>query len=276
MNLADKQRILIAVIGLPVAFVTAYLGGWWFLSFICLISSFSVYELLKMIHFPPRVLMVIALIATPVSIISLYYAKFEFFFLIVLMVAIFTNISMLFYKQAEYLKMSFVGIGSILYPGISLGILVLFRNMYLINSSDTLLGRRLVFAILFSVFTTDIFAFYLGRLFGKHKLFPSVSPKKTIEGAIGGFLGCCVTVTLLNYFDFIPFFNYIDYLALAIAAGVFGQIGDLVESKIKRDIGVKDSSKILLEHGGFLDRFDSLATAAPIFWVYMNFKYGML
>ena len=73
--------------------------------------------------------------------------------------------------------------------------------------------------------------------------------------------------------DFIPLFQFFDYLALALCAGLFGQMGDLVESKIKREIGVKDSSNILLTHGGFLDRFDSLAVVAPLFWIFVYIKF---
>jgi phosphatidate cytidylyltransferase len=73
--------------------------------------------------------------------------------------------------------------------------------------------------------------------------------------------------------DFIPVFHLLDYMMIAIIAGVFGQMGDLVESKMKREIGVKDSSGILLEHGGFLDRFDSLAVVAPLFWIFMYIKF---
>ena len=73
--------------------------------------------------------------------------------------------------------------------------------------------------------------------------------------------------------DFIPVFHVFDYLMVALCAGIFGQLGDLVESKIKREIGVKDSSNILLTHGGFLDRFDSLAVVAPLFWIFVYVKF---
>ena len=127
--------------------------------------------------------------------------------------------------------------------------------------------------MIIAVFVTDIMAFYTGKLLGKHPLFPSVSPKKTVEGAAGGFIFCFITMFIFWSIDMIPVFQFWDYLMLGVFAGILGQMGDLVESKMKREIGVKDSSGVLLTHGGFLDRFDSQAVVAPIFWIYTYIKF---
>lgn len=274
MSKSHKQRLLIGFIGAPIFLASAWLGNGWFLGVIALIAVFSEYELLKMVHYPPRVLMVLTLVMTPLCLFAMYFYRFDLVFIILLFSAIFTNFSLLFYKEAEFLKMSFVGLGSVVYPGLSLGTMILLRNMDipgLVTSPD--IGRNIVIALILGVFATDIFAYYVGRLLGKHPLFPSVSPKKTVEGAIGGFIFSCIMMLILWSVDFIPIFHLLDYLMIAIIAGVFGQMGDLVESKMKREIGVKDSSNILLTHGGFLDRFDSLAVVAPLFWIFMFIKF---
>ncbi|MDD3966241.1 MAG: phosphatidate cytidylyltransferase [Candidatus Neomarinimicrobiota bacterium] len=270
MDRSHKQRLIIGFLGAPLILLAAWFGNWWFLALICVIAAFSVYELLKLIHYPPRVLMIVALVMTPLCLLAMYRLRLDLVVLILVFTAIFTNISLLFYKKSEYLKMSFVGIGSIIYPGLCLGTMILLRNL---QFNGTEIGRNIVITLIIGVFATDIAAFYIGKLFGKTPLFPSVSPKKTREGAVAGFLFCTVFMIFLWARDFVPFFGFIDYLVVALCAGIFGQLGDLVESKIKREIGVKDSSNILLEHGGFLDRFDSLSVTAPLFWIYVYIKF---
>lgn len=270
MDRSHKQRLIIGFIGAPLILLAAWFGDIWFYLCISLIAAFSVYELLKLVKYPPRVLMVLALVMTPLALYVMYIGRLELLLPILLFSAIFTNISLLYYKKSEYIKMSFVGIGSIIYPGLSLGTMILLRNMSL-NGSET--GQHIVIAVIIGVFATDIAAFYVGKLIGKHPLFPSVSPKKTFEGAVGGFLFCSFFMFLFWHSDFIPAFGIFDYLMIGICAGILGQMGDLVESKIKREIGVKDSSSILLEHGGFLDRFDSLSVVAPAYWIYVYIKF---
>lgn len=274
MNRSHKQRLLIGFIGAPIILLTAWIGNGWFIAVVALIAVLSEYELLKMVHYPPRVLMVLTLVITPLCLLAMYFGHFDYVFLLLLFAAIFTNFSLLFYKSSEFLKMSFVGLGSVIYPGLSLGSLLLLRHFDVPGLTSNIdIGRNVVIALIVAVFSTDIFAFYVGKLLGKHPLFPSVSPKKTVEGAIGGFVFSCVAMLILWSVDFIPIFHLFDYLAMAITAGIFGQMGDLVESKIKREIGVKDSSNILLTHGGFLDRFDSLAVVAPLYWIYLYVKF---
>jgi phosphatidate cytidylyltransferase len=272
MDRSHKQRLLIGFIGAPLILVAAWLGGAWFLVVVSIIAAFSVYELLKMIHYPPRVLMVLALFMTPLSLIAVYFGRPRLVIVILLISAVFTNISLLFYRKSEYLKTSFVGIGSIIYPGLSLGALIMLRNIEIAGAGADV-GRHIVLIVILGVFATDSAAYYVGKYLGKHPLFPSVSPKKTYEGSIGGIVFCSLTMMLLWYLDFVPVFRPFDYLSVAVFAGIFGQMGDLVESKIKREIGVKDSSSILLEHGGFLDRFDSLSVVAPLYWTYIYLKF---
>lgn len=271
MKKSHKQRLIIGFLGAPVILAAAWFGGYWFLVIMALIATISQYELLKMVEYPPRLLMVLTMISSPLCMWAMFSSRFDFIFIILLFTAVFTNFSLLFYKKTEFVKMSFVGIGSIIYPGLSLGSLILLRNIG--GPENTNVGRYIVIALIAGVFITDIFAFYTGKLLGKHPLFASVSPKKTVEGAVGGFIFSCVLMFILWKIDFIPIFGAFDYFMIAIMSGIFGQMGDLVESKIKRDIGVKDSSNILLGHGGFLDRFDSLSVVAPLFWIYTYIKF---
>ncbi len=137
-------------------------------------------------------------------------------------------------------------------------------------------GLAYVWATLFIVWATDVFAYYGGKKFGKHLLYPQVSPKKTIEGAAVGFLSSLFWATLVFYaadhylFPCHPFAGKLWLAPLMGAVGSIGaQLGDLCESLLKRDAGMKDSSQLIPGHGGILDRGDSLIFASAIcyYWV---------
>ncbi len=106
---------------------------------------------------------------------------------------------------------------------------------------------------------TDIFAYFIGMLFGKHKLIPDVSPKKTVEGAVGGILGTTALFAVYGIlFLHLETIQYIVLIAFAPFVSVIAQVGDLLMSLIKRNYGIKDYGKLLPGHGGVLDRFDSI------------------
>jgi phosphatidate cytidylyltransferase len=116
----------------------------------------------------------------------------------------------------------------------------------------------------------DSAAYFVGRAFGRHTLFERVSPKKTWEGAIAGFF-FAVGAFLLARFLVLPYLSVSDALICGTIVGLFGQIGDLAESLLKRDAGVKDSSQLIPGHGGVLDRFDSIMFVAPLIFLYLDF-----
>ncbi len=124
--------------------------------------------------------------------------------------------------------------------------------------------------IIFSIWINDTMAYIVGSFIGKTP-FSKISPKKTWEGTIGGAVLCVVVMGLLGYY--IPAFKYLaiqHWVAIAAICAVFGTMGDLLESKIKRTAGVKDSGSFMPGHGGFLDRFDSLLIAVPFVWLYVQ------
>lgn len=118
---------------------------------------------------------------------------------------------------------------------------------------------------------TDMGAYFTGYLFGKHKLCPELSPKKTVEGAIGGALSCLLIVAIycivFNMISVEYDANLLTILLITVPMSVVGMIGDLIFSYIKRHCGIKDYGNILPGHGGILDRFDSILVIAPIFYI---------
>ncbi len=139
--------------------------------------------------------------------------------------------------------------------------------MHLVLLRQTHYGVQWLFVIMLIVMTNDSAAYYTGSWFGKHRLYPRVSPKKSIEGALGGLCGSCVG-TMLARATFFPQLTIMDALATAIVIGMLGQTGDLFESLLKRSFGVKDSGSIIPGHGGVLDRLDSIIFAAPATYYY--------
>lgn len=148
---------------------------------------------------------------------------------------------------------------------------VLFGFIYVINAKPS--GEFLVWIIFIGSWLSDTAAYYSGRFFGKHKLSPKVSPKKTVEGSIGGLLGAVIFtgiygVIVQKYVYIMP--NY-HYFIIGALCGIFGQLGDLVASSIKRYVGIKDYSDLIPGHGGILDRFDSIIFSATAIFYYLTF-----
>ncbi|MDD8018615.1 MAG: phosphatidate cytidylyltransferase [Bacteroidota bacterium] len=131
-------------------------------------------------------------------------------------------------------------------------------------------GGLTIISIIVSIWICDTAAYFGGLSMGRHKLFPRVSPNKSWEGAVWGFFGAVVTMVVMQKL-FLPYLQFHQAVIIGIIIGVFGQIGDLVESLLKRDAGVKDSSTLIPGHGGVLDRFDSLIFVSPILYLYMDF-----
>lgn len=124
-----------------------------------------------------------------------------------------------------------------------------------------------VLMILFLIWTNDTMAYFTGRMFGRNKLYESLSPKKTWEGFFGGMIFTIIVAFVLQHFNFIRK-DAIDAVMIGLLVSVFGTIGDLFESMMKRQAGVKDSGIILPGHGGLLDRFDAFLLAIPFVFVY--------
>ena len=142
-----------------------------------------------------------------------------------------------------------------------------FLLMHLVLIRQTPYGIQWLLVIMLIVMTNDSAAYYTGSAFGKTRLYALVSPKKSIEGALGGLAGS-VCGTLLAKFTFFPQLTFVDVFATALVIGILGQVGDLFESLLKRSFGVKDSGTIIPGHGGVLDRLDSILFAAPVAYYY--------
>jgi phosphatidate cytidylyltransferase len=164
-------------------------------------------------------------------------------------------------ELAEALPSSGIAVLATLYVGMLAGSMIRLRNDFPIE------GPKLVFFLLLVVWLGDAGAYYFGTSFGKHKMSPRISPKKTIEGGIGGVI-TAVAAAVIIHFTFFPQFPLLHAAIAGVILSVTGVIGDLAESMWKRSADVKDSGTLLPGHGGFLDRFDSVFYTTPILYCY--------
>jgi len=204
---------------------------------------------------------------------------------LILLIELFRNKGSLF-LNAGYTILGVVYVG--LFLGALIGIRELFGNEFphwllqrhiggttgisdpSIHATTYAWGGLTIISIFASIWICDTAAYFGGLAMGRHKLFERVSPNKTWEGALWGFVGAVLTMVAAQKF-LIPYLELHQAIMIGLIIGVFGQIGDLVESLFKRDAGVKDSSNIIPGHGGVFDRFDSLIFVSPILYLYIDF-----
>ncbi len=170
----------------------------------------------------------------------------------------------LFRKKSPQWKNIAIIITGYIYIAVPFGLMnsLFYTGAIDIPRSGVLIG---VFIL---IWTSDIFAYLVGSMFGKHRLFERISPKKSWEGSIGGLVFALIAAYILSIF--VDQLTLLEWMILAIIMVVSGTIGDLVESLLKRNAGVKDSGTIFPGHGGVLDRFDAVMFAIPMVFVFIN------
>lgn len=169
--------------------------------------------------------------------------------------------------QVKSIGYSFAGL---IYISVSWGMMMELRSeeMLVNNIPGPDHGWIIPIILIASIWINDTMAYIVGSLIGRTQL-SSISPKKTWEGTIGGAILCIATVACIGHFWFK--LVLVDLIVISSIAAVFGTLGDLLESKLKRLADIKDSGNIMPGHGGFLDRFDSLILATPFIWIYVIF-----
>ena len=269
-NLA--QRTISAVIGIPIVVGLAYLGGWYFVglaAFVVFIAQNEFYELRK--DLMTRRHHIIGLILGVMLVVMQYDVP------VMLDIAIFILTALLMYDTFQtdnariWDQIAWMVVG-LLYPAVIFSYFVPLRVAWLDTLTD-LQHFYIPVSLLVMVWSIDTFAYVCGKSFGKHPLAPLISPKKTWEGAIGGFMGGLVAMIIMKI-TMLTFLSWVDIIICALIGGIGGQIGDLVQSRLKRIVGVKDSGRFMPGHGGIMDRIDGLILVVPLYYVYLNFVLG--
>lgn len=249
-------RFISGLIGLILLIIVVNKGGIFLASLILIISLIGVREFYKALH---NINIVPIEILGYISTILLFLsAIFPIISLdIVITYTILVSLLVIIAKKNIDLGGVALTMFGILY------IPFLLFHIYFLDGTDFI---WLVFIIAFG---TDTFAYIAGNLFGKHKLCPNLSPKKTVEGAIGGIIGSMILTLIYSiYMELGPIWQF---LILSVVVSVMSQLGDLFASKIKRISGIKDYGFIMPGHGGVLDRFDSIIVCAPLVYYYVHY-----
>ena len=257
----DWKRIATAVIGLPVvAAVLVFANNYIIDAIIAIIALIAMHEFFDAISKNSNPVKWVGYLAC-ISIAFIHIIPSEYF-KITVSLAISAIILVLFLhviisKMNTNLKDIAYTFFGIFYIAVFLMFLALVRSME--N------GVILIWYVLIAAWGTDIFAYFVGKYFGKHK-FSKISPKKTIEGCIGGTVGAVIIAIVYTYFinKYVGInYSYVFVFAITVVLSIISQIGDFAASTIKRYVEIKDYSELIPGHGGVLDRFDSLLFVAP-------------
>jgi phosphatidate cytidylyltransferase len=259
-------RVLTALVAVPVVIGTAYLGGWAFgalVGAIALAAQWELYGMARAAGYAPQYAAGLGLGALVVA--QALWPEAGPLAVLVL-VGLLAASPFVFPQETVLPSLAITTLGA-LYPAGTLSFLVRLR------AADPVAGAPdvvwIVLLLLFLVWATDTFAYYVGRALGRRPLAPTISPNKTWEGSIGG-VALALVVAVGFKVTVLQALAWGHLLALVVLAGVVGQTGDLAESQIKRSVGLDDASELLPGHGGFLDRFDAMAIAAPLVYLYLD------
>lgn len=258
-----KQRIITGLIGGTGFLIFLWYGGIPYSVLIGLLALIAYYELLKMVK--AKIYSLEGIIGLSTVLLIIIQSNFTFFWLDNInpvMIILFLMILYLTVPVIKKNKVSFANMGYILLGALYIG----FGFSFMLTTRMLDQGLALTLLIMLATWASDSGAYFTGKIFGKHKLWPQISPNKTIEGALGGIFLAVLVSFLINLYINI-YQNLFLVLLLGLIISVTGQLGDLVESALKRSNNVKDSGYILPGHGGILDRFDSLIFTFPFLYL---------
>ena len=267
-------RSLIAVIFGPLIILAALQGGLWWLAFITLVVVLSVWEFYGLVlrkqslaYRMPGLVCALALV------LSLFWYQVRLILPIILIFFVWVQFTALYRRRGSpVMDIPATTFPALYYP-LSFGSFILIRELPAARFGlDSSPAGGWILLLIFSIWICDTAAYIGGSYLGRHKLMPRISPNKTIEGSVLGFLFALLTAWLCHHW-FVKGLLLQDSLFIGAIGGILGQYGDLFESMLKRDVEVKDSSNLIPGHGGILDRFDSLTITAPVVYLYLYLRF---
>lgn len=261
-----KTRVISGLIMLPLLAIL-YFGGYVLLVACLLIGIMGVREFyngFKAMDIKPN-FTIACVAAIALYAVNLFGVKSEWYMLWFFGVVL-ASLLYLFNIEHRKLEDAMATIAGIFY--------VVFFSFHVTLVDQTGPYSNMVWLIVITAFGTDIMAYFSGYFLGKHKLCPKISPKKTIEGSVGGILGSVVLSGLFGYF-FMPDV-IVHCIIIGVLGGIVSQFGDLTASIFKRKMGIKDYGNLIPGHGGILDRFDSVLFTGPLVYYYITLVIGYM
>jgi phosphatidate cytidylyltransferase len=303
-------RVLVALVAIPLILWLTMLGGYYFFFLIAVISTLTLYEFYGLAETkgaaPLKTLGLIAgVIINAVFVyerfqVDIYnfilhhfsihlsmFSQHQLLMVILLKLILLTMLMELFRSKGSPIINIAATLSGVMIVSLCFGTLIFLRELFPYGfpvykyfaagyADEVQLaqinrwGGYTVIAVFASIWICDTAAYFAGSAFGRHRLFERVSPNKTWEGAVAGFLFSVLTMIAAKILV-LGYLSFQHAVVIGVLIGIFGQLGDLIESRFKRDAGVKDSSKLIPGHGGFYDRFDSLVYISPIVYLYIDF-----
>jgi phosphatidate cytidylyltransferase len=300
------MRVVTGAVGIPIVLAAVWFGDWPFFLFMCVVIAgalleyywivertgarpnkgvglfFAILLAFSFFHGASDVLMPGAVPGAAAH-GAFVYSRFLLIAGLLALFVLTTLIAEMGRSDPSPIRNNTATLGGVLYVGLFLSTVIGIRQLFggdpLMNEyvaratgsveSVSAQGAFTLMAALVTIWICDSAAYYAGRALGRHKLSPRISPKKTWEGAAAGLLAAVLTMVGFQQW-LIEYLRLGDAIVLGLVVGTLGQIGDLAESHVKRDAGVKDSSQFIPGHGGIFDRFDSLMFVAPVVYLYLN------
>ena len=272
-----RDRILVAVFGIPLALSAVYLGGWFLAAMLSCVAAVAAGEFYSVTSDPAG--RPVRWLGIPASVLLVVLAALEpdfrrwsdHAFLLVLLLGLASYAAAIFDRRVQRALLSAATTAAgALYTGGTLAFAIFIRSLPEVRGTLPVQPAEGFALLLLPVLVTwagDTCAYFAGKKFGRRRLAPRISPGKTVEGGVAGLLGA-VAMGLALGFLLDGYRNFPIEPAIAaligLLLGIAGQLGDLAESRLKREAGVKDSGSILPGHGGMLDRFDALFVAIPL------------
>ena len=272
-----RSRLLVVALVAPVGVFAVYLGSWYFTALVVVIAALTAREFYALVT--DRSVRPLVWLGVPAAVLLVLVAAYEPSFqawgnralaLLLLLGLVASGLSIVIGKTDQPLLSAAVTVSGVLYTGGTLSFALLLRYLPEVRPATSLHPLEGFLLLMFPVAVTalgDTAAYFVGKRMGSRRLAPQVSPGKTVEGSIGGLAGAMVTGFLVGLV-----MDDLGSLVLSapvcafigLILGIAGQLGDLSESLLKREAGVKDSGRLLPGHGGVLDRFDSLLFTVPL------------
>ena len=256
------ERIIVAVVFIPLLILLMLWGGIGFLVFVCLIIFSALFEFYRGMKREGRNPFLIDGIICGILVPLFLHMQGEQILFPLLTLIVFYIFFRQFFKfkvEDAFVNISLT-VGGIFYISFLFSYILLLRSLPLI-------GAKLVVTVFFVTWMSDSGAYFIGRAYGRHKFLVLISPYKSIEGLGGAVLTAVASMFISRIWLAFPFMHT---LVLGICIGIMAQMGDFFESMLKREVGIKDFGRMLPGHGGVLDRFDSLLFTIPFFYYYVK------
>lgn len=259
-------RILSALIGIPIVLGSVYLGGLWYSFFLLLVANIGIYEYHVMHKQANPANIFFSFLGVSLFIVITMLEETELLLPLIVLILFALFVVALFNMERASVVDAAVSFWGIIYLGALLSYMLKLRLL-----PD---GAYYTYVLLAGVWIHDTLAYLIGTRWGRHKFAPLISPKKSVQGSLAGMIGTIlIFLALALFYPGLIALDQWEAVFLALGISVFAQLGDLLESALKRQLKVKDSGAIIPGHGGILDRFDSLLLVAPFvyyFFIYVN------